>query len=139
MKRLDLIIYQLVLSAILVSFGILFELKSVDTTPYVSTVFLTIPGSVILLGTAFSHIKKMNFKKFTIISLTLSILAEGLMVVIFKMYTAKLLFYIFLLVVLIISNVISLMFYILYLRIAETKQKKVSETQIQYSLSSQDD
>ena len=63
MKRLDLIIYQLVLSAILVSFGILFELKSVDNTPYVSTVFLTIPGSVILFGTAFSHIKKMNFKK----------------------------------------------------------------------------
>ena len=139
MKRLDLIIYQLVLSAILVSFGILFELKSVDNTPYVSTVFLTIPGSVILLGTAFSHIKKMNFKKFTIISLTLSILAEGLMVVIFKMYTAKLLFYIFLLVVLIISNVMSLMFYILYLRIAETKQKKVSEPQMQYSLTSQDD
>ena len=66
MKRLDLIIYQLVLSAILVSFGILFELKSVDNTPYVSTVFLTIPGSVILFGTAFSHIKKMNFKIFII-------------------------------------------------------------------------
>ncbi len=81
----------------------------------------------------------MNFKIFIITSLALSILAEGLMMVIFKMYTAKLLFYIFLLVVLIISNVISLMFYILYLRIAETKQKKVSEPQIQYSLSSQDD
>ena len=74
MKRLDLIIYQLVLSAILVSFGILFELKSVDNTPYVSTVFLTIPGSVILFGTAFSHIKKMNFKIFIITSLALSIL-----------------------------------------------------------------
>ena len=51
MKRLDLIIYQLVLSAILVSFGILFELKSVDNTPYVSTVFLT---SAILSAACFN-------------------------------------------------------------------------------------
>ncbi|MGN1399309.1 MAG: hypothetical protein ACI4WG_04855 [Erysipelotrichaceae bacterium] len=139
MKKLDLIIYQFILSAILLGFGLLFEFKSVDNTPWVSTIFLIIPGATIALGIFLSFFKRITIKSYVVISFVLSAIAEVALVVTFKLYGGKAYLYICMALAWVLGNVISLMFGILYAGLRPMKSsKEVTKLEIEYDLTSQD-
>ena len=107
---------QVLLSAILLAFGLLIEIKNASATEGAAAILLAVPGAVILLALIieFFHIKTRKVWHYIYIYLAVTLVAEVVTIVIFRFFSFSFRTVLLLLVVIIVTTAICQLFHQIY-------------------------
>ena len=114
MRKVNYILLQVMLSLILISFGMLVEIKGTASIWGIASILITIPGAVILLSMLIGLIRFKKFWQFPLLIFLLVVLLDGGVYLFFKMKRISLnlcLLYFFIAVV---TTAICELFYLVY-------------------------
>ena len=114
MKKINYILLQIVISLILISFGMLVEIKGTASIWGIASILITVPGIVIFLSMFIGLIKFKKFWQFPLLIFFLTALLDGAVYLYFKMTRISVNFCLLYFFIAVVTTAICELFYLVY-------------------------